>query len=38
MLGFGLPRAVRMLLAGAFLVVALVLAGLYFLSPKATIA
>ncbi|MFY9656178.1 MAG: TAXI family TRAP transporter solute-binding subunit [Methylocystis sp.] len=37
MLGFGLPRAVRMLLAGAFLVVALVLAGLYFLSPKATI-
>ncbi len=37
MLGFRLPRMVTMLLAGAFLVVALVLAGLYLWSPRATI-
>ena len=37
MLGFRLPRMVTMLLAGAFLVIALVLAGVYLWSPKATL-
>ena len=37
MLGFRLPRMVTMVLAGAFLLIALVLAGLYLWSPKATI-
>jgi len=37
MLGFRLPRVVTMLLAGAFLVTALVLAGLYLWSPQATL-
>jgi TRAP-type uncharacterized transport system substrate-binding protein len=37
MLGFRLPRMVTMLLAGAFLVAALILAGLYLWSPKATV-
>jgi TRAP-type uncharacterized transport system substrate-binding protein len=37
MLGFRLPRMVTMLLAGAFLVAALILAGLYLWSPKATL-
>ncbi len=37
MLGIRLPRTVTMLLAAAFLVLALILVGVYFLSPRATI-
>ena len=37
MLGLRLPRSVTMLLAAAFLLIALILAGVYFLSPKAAI-
>ncbi|HTO79092.1 MAG TPA: TAXI family TRAP transporter solute-binding subunit [Methylocystis sp.] len=37
MLGFRLPRMVTMLLAGAFLVIALILGALYLWSPKAVI-
>ena len=37
MLGFRLPRMMTMLLGGAFLVIALILAGVYLWSPKATL-
>jgi DNA-binding transcriptional LysR family regulator len=37
MLGLPLPRAMTMVLAGAFLVVALALGALYLWSPKATL-
>ncbi len=37
MLGFRLPRMMTMLLAGAFLVLALILAGVYLWSPRATL-
>ena len=37
MLGFRLPRMMTMLLAGAFLVIALILAGVYLWSPRATL-
>ncbi|MGA9601480.1 MAG: TAXI family TRAP transporter solute-binding subunit [Methylocystis sp.] len=37
MLGFRLPRMMTMLMAGAFLVIALILAGVYLWSPRATL-
>jgi TRAP-type uncharacterized transport system substrate-binding protein len=37
MLGFRLPRLMTMVLAAAFLVIALILAGIYLWSPKGTI-